>query len=110
LHKHRPATDVRGVRLLYDNAPSHKEPIVHLKKQTVVEHPYPPYLPAIAICEFFLSHRLKKHLVWRKYQTQKISVRLFSSVWTVYFENIGKTHLKIGLRISHGGEYFEGLR
>ena len=63
---------------------------------------------------------------WKKnIKRAKISVWLFFSVWTIYLEKIMKTHLKIGLKdwnfvyhmverlklcVSHGGEYFEGLR
>ena len=67
----RPATGLRGVRLLRDNASSHKTAIVHeyLKQEKVVELPYPPYSPDLAPCD----SRLKKHLSGRKYQTRKKS-------------------------------------
>ena len=38
---HRPATGLRGVRLLHDNASSHKA--AHLKQEKVVQPPHPPY-------------------------------------------------------------------
>ena len=65
----RPATGLRGVRLLHDNASSHKAAIVreYLKQEKVVELPHPPYSPDLAPCD----SRLKKHLAGRKYQTRK---------------------------------------
>ena len=48
LHKYflsrRPATGLRGVRLLHDNASSHKAAILreYLKQEKVVELPHPP--------------------------------------------------------------------
>ena len=65
----RPATGLRGVRLLHDNASSHKAAIVceYLKQEKVVELPLPPYSPDLATCD----SRLKKHLAGRKYQTHK---------------------------------------
>ena len=64
----RPATGLRGVRLLHDNASSHKVAIVreYLKQEKVVELPHPPYLPDLAPCDFFLFPRLKKQLAGRK--------------------------------------------
>ena len=46
----RPATGLRGVRLLHFNASSHKEAIVceYVKQEKVVEFPHPPYSPDLA--------------------------------------------------------------
>ena len=65
----RPAAGLRGVRLLHDNALSHKAAIVreYLKQEKVVKLPHPPYSPDLAPCDFFLFPRLKKHLPGRKY-------------------------------------------
>ena len=111
----RPATGLRGVRLLHDNASSHKAAIVceYLKQEKVVELPHPPYSPDLAPCDFFLFPRLKKHLAGRKYQTRK---NLCSAIFQCRnsiprkdyaFENWIK---RLKLCVSHGGEYFEGLR
>ena len=69
----RPATCLHGVRLLHDNASSHKAVIVreYLKQEKVVKLPHPPYSLDLALCDFFLFRRLKKHLAGRKYQTRK---------------------------------------
>ena len=49
----RPATGLRGVRLLHDNASSDKAAIVceYLKQEKVVELPHPPYSPDLAPCD-----------------------------------------------------------
>ena len=65
----RPATGLHGVRLLHDNASSHKAAIVreYLKQEKVAELPHLPYSPDLAPCD----SRLKKHLAGRQYQTRK---------------------------------------
>ena len=102
----------RGVRLLHDNALSHKVAIVreYLKEEKVVELPHPPYSPDLAPCDFFLFPRLK-----RKYQTRKnLSSAIFqclNSIPRKDYENAFENWIKrLKLCVSHGGEYFEGLR
>ena len=109
----RPATGFRGVRLLQDNASSHKAAIVreYLKQEKVVELPHPPYFPDLGPCD----SRLKKHLAGRKYQTRKnLGSAIFqclSSIPRKDYENAFKTwNKRLELCLSHGGEYFEGLR
>lgn len=53
----RPATGLANVRLLHDNASSHKAFIVqdYLKQEKVVELPHPPYSPDLVPCDFFCS-------------------------------------------------------
>ena len=65
----RQATGLFRVRLLHDNASSHKAAIVceYLKQEKFVELPHPPYSPDLAPCD----SRLKKHLAGRKCQTRK---------------------------------------
>ena len=74
----RPATGLRGVRLLHDNASSYKAAIVreYLKQEKVVELPHPPYLPDLAPCD----SRLKRISLEENIKRAKISVRLFFSV------------------------------
>ena len=64
----QPATGLHGVRLLHDNASSHKAATVrkYLKQEKVVELPRPPYSPDLAPCDFFLFLRLKKTPRWKK--------------------------------------------
>ena len=114
----RPATGLRGVRLLHDNASSHKAAIVreYLKQEKVVELPHPPYSPDLAPCDFFLFPRLKKKtLAGRKYQTRKnLGSAIFqclNSIPRKDYENAFENWIKrLKLCASHGGEYFEGLR
>ena len=109
----RPATGLRGVRLLHDNASSHKAAIVrvYLKQEKVVELSHPSYSPDIAPCD----SRLKKHRAGRKYQTHKnlgsAILQCLNSIPRKVYENAFKNWIKrLKLRLSHGGEYFEALR
>ena len=54
----RPANGLRGVRLLRDNASSHKAAIVgkYLKQEKVVELSHPPYSPDLAPCDSRLKN------------------------------------------------------
>jgi histone-lysine N-methyltransferase SETMAR len=79
----RPATGLRGVKLLHDNASSHKAVIVRefLKQEKVVEFPHPPCLPNVAPCDFFLFPRLKTNtLLEENIKCEKFLFRPFSSV------------------------------
>ena len=109
----RPATGLRDVRLLHDNVSSHKAAIVreYLKQEMVVELPHPPYSPDLAPCD----SRLKKHLAERKYQTRKnLGSGIFQCLNRIPqkdYANAFKNWIKrLKLCLSHGGEYFEGLR
>ena len=73
-------------------------------------------------CDFFLFLRLKKHLAGRKYQTRKnlgsailyLGLAIFqclNSIPRKDYENAFENWIKrLKLCVSHGGEYFEGLR
>ena len=95
----RPATGLRGVRLLHDNASSHKAAIVreYLKQEKVVELPHPPYSPDLAPC----ASGLKKHLAGRKYQTrQNLGLAVFqclNSIPRKDYENAFKNWIKMKL-------------
>ena len=113
----RPATGLNGVRLLHDNASSHKAAIVreYLKQEKVVKFPHPHYTPDLAPCDFFLFPRLKKHLAGRKYQSHKnLGSTIFpclNSLPQKDYENAFKNWIKrLKLCVSHGGEYFEELK
>ena len=75
--KRRPATGLKHVRLLHDNAPAHTSAVVtaFLKKEKVTvlphTHPHPPYSPDLAPCDFFLFPKLKAFLAGRKYHSQQ---------------------------------------
>ena len=97
---HQPATGLCGVRLLHDNASSHKAAIVreYLKQEKFVELPHPPYSPDLAPCFFPIPEAQKNTSLEEDIKRAKMSVQLFFSVWTVYLKKIMKTHLKIGLK------------
>ena len=98
----RPATGLCGVRLLHDNASSHKATIVreYLKQEKVVELPHPPYSPDLAPCD----SRLKNTSLEENIKREKIIPRKD-------YENAFKNWIKrLKLCLSHSGEYFEGLR
>ena len=63
----RPATGLRGVRLLHDNASSHKAAIVreYLKQEKVVELPHP----------FFPIPEAQKTPRWKKYSIKRAKSR-----------------------------------
>ena len=54
--KRRPATGLRGLCLIHDNAPAHKCVLVQdfLKEEKVVPHSHPLYSPDLSPCDFFL--------------------------------------------------------
>ena len=112
----RPATGLLGVRLLHNNPSSHKAAIVckYLKQETV-ELPHPPYSPDLAPCDCFLFPSLKKHLAGSKYQTRKnLDSAIFqylNSIPRKDYESAFKNWIKrLKPCVSHGGEYFEGLK
>ena len=74
----RPATGLRDVRFLHDNASSHKAAIVreYRKQEKVGGFPHPPYSPDLAPCD----SRLKNASPEENIKCAKISVRLFFSV------------------------------
>jgi histone-lysine N-methyltransferase SETMAR len=78
----RPATGLRGVRLLHNNASSHKSAIVrdYLKQEKVFELPHPLYSPDLAPFDFYIFPRLKNTLQKENVKSEKISVRLFFRV------------------------------
>lgn len=115
--KRRPATGLAGVRLLHDNASSHKAAIVRefLTQQKVVELPHPPYSPDLAPCDFFLFPRLKKYLTGRKFKKRKeLGSAIFQCLKGIPksdYENAFKSWIRrLKLCIMNKGEYFEGLR
>ena len=111
----RPATGLRGVRFLHDYASSHKAAIEHeyLKQEKAVELPHPTYLPDLAPCDFSYSRGSKNTSLDENIKRAEISVRLFclNSIPRQDYKNAFKIWIKrLKLCVSHGGDYFEGLR
>lgn len=115
--KRRPKTGFKGVHLQHDNAPCHKAKLVtdFLSQEKVKTVPHPPYSPDLAPCDFFLFPRLKKYLTGRRYGSR---AALGSGVYQCLmgipikdYERAFQQWIKrLKLCISHGGEYFEGLK
>jgi len=63
------ATGLSGIKLLHDNASTHKAATVRniYRQENVVEIPHPPYSPVVAPCDYFLFPRL----TGRIYKTRK---------------------------------------
>ena len=78
----RPATGLRGVRLLHDNASSHKAAIVreYLKQEKVVELQHPPYHQILPRVNFSYSRGSKNTSLEENNKCAKILVRLFFGV------------------------------
>ena len=72
MKKRRPATSLRGLCLIHDNAPAHKCVLVQdfLKEEKVVQLSHPPYSPDLSLCDFFLFSLLKKTLSGRHSESQ----------------------------------------
>jgi hypothetical protein len=84
--------------LLHDNASSHKVSIV---REYLNQERLSSFLTLLGrqishFCDFFLFSRLKNTLLEENMKREKMSVRLFSNVWTEYLEKI--TYLKIWLK------------
>ena len=59
--------------LYHDNAPAHASPVLRQflasTKTTVISHP--PYLPGLALCDFFLFPKMKLKLKGRRFDSIK---------------------------------------
>lgn len=115
--KRRPATGMKGLRLIHDNAPSHKSHVVteFLSKEKVTVLPYPPYSPDMAPCDFFLFPRLKKHISGRRYTSRKaLGSAIFQCLRGIpkedYIGAFRKWIKRLKLCISARADYFEGMK
>ena len=114
--KCRPATGLRVLCLIHDNAPAHKCILVQdfLKEEKVVQLSHPPYLPDLSPCDF-LFPLLKKTLSGHRYESrsalgsaiyqclQGIPKKAYFSAFTEWISILEKC-------VSIKGEYFEGLK
>ena len=115
--KLRPATGLRGLCLIHDNAPAYKCILVQdfLKEEKVVQLSHPSYLPDLSPCDFFLFPLLKKTLSGHRYESrsalgnaiyqclQGIPKKAYFSVFTEWISRLEKC-------VSVKGEYFKGLK
>ena len=92
----RPATGLHGVRLLHNNASSHKAAIV--REYLMSSFRTLLIRQILPLVTFSYSRGSKNTSLEENIKRAKILVRLFFSVRTVYLETIMKMHLKIGLK------------
>ena len=94
--KRRPATSLRGLSLIHDNAPAHKCDLFQdfLKEEKVVKLSHPPYLPDLRPCDFFLFPLLKKTHSGHHYESQSG----LGSVFRVYLKRPTSLPLQNGFR------------
>ena len=115
--KRRPATGIRGLCLIHDNAAAHKCSLVQdfLEREKVVQLPHPPYSPDLSPCDFFLFPLLKKTLSGRRYDSRSaLGSAIFQCLQGVprkaYFSAFTDWISRLEKCISVNGEYFEGLK
>ena len=70
--KRRPATGLRGLCLIHDNALAHKCVLVQdfLKEEKVLQLSHPSYSPDLSPCDFFMFPLLEKTLSGRRYESR----------------------------------------
>lgn len=114
--KRRPATGLKYIHLLHDNASSHTAEIVKtfLKEKQVSVIDHPAYSPDLAPCDFFLFPKLKSHLSGRKYRSRKglggaISKVLDSIPVSEYRRCFESWIKRLNKCVKCKGDYFEGL-
>ncbi len=115
--KQRPATGIKGLCLIHDNAAAHKCALVQnfLETEKVVELPHPPYSPDLSPCDFFLFPMLKKTLSGRRYEGRSaLGSAIFQCLQGIprnaYFSAFTDWISRLEKCISVKGEYFEGLK
>lgn len=107
---------IRGLLLHHDNASSHtaRKTLDFLKANGVKVIEHPPYSPDLAMCDFWLFFRLKKHLRGRRF----LSEDEIEDAINEYFDSISENEWrsafeewKVRLQkcIDAGGDYFEHL-
>ena len=116
--KRRPASGLRGLCFIHDNAPFHKYVLVQdfLKEEKVVHLSHPPYSPDLSPCDFFLFPLLlKKTLSGRRYESR---IALVSALYKclqgitkeAYFSTFTEWISRLEKYVSVKGDYFEGLK
>ena len=109
----RSAAGLHGVRLLHDNASSHKAAMVceYLKQEKVVELPHPPYSPDLALVTRGSKNTSLEENIIRAKNLDSAIFRCLNSIPQKDYENAFKNWIKRWkLCLSHGDKYFEGLR
>ncbi|KAI6646924.1 Transposase [Oopsacas minuta] len=112
----RPATGLRGIKILHDNARPHKSKEVKEKIASIglEELEHPPYSPDLAPCDFWLFDGLKKHLAGTVFgERMQIGRAIQRYLRDIPQEEYKKTFFKwierLKLVVEHKGDYFEHL-
>ncbi|KAI6647395.1 Transposase [Oopsacas minuta] len=112
----RPATGLRGIKILHDNARPHKSKEVKEKIASIglEELKHPPYSSDLAPCDFWLSDGLKKHLAGTVFgERMQIGRAIQRYLRDIRQEEYKKTFFKwierLKLVVEHKGDYFEHL-
>ena len=88
----RPRTGPRGIKLLHDNASSHKTKQVaaYIKDIEMQTLNHPPYSPVLSPCDFWLFSKLKSHLSGKEF-TSRMEI---GSAIHKYLKSIPQTEYK----------------
>ena len=115
--KRRPATGLRGLCLIYDNATAQKCVLVQdfLKEKKVVQLSHTPYSPDLSPCDFFLFLLLKKTLSGRRYESRSaLGSAIYQCLQGIpkkaYFSAFTECISRFEKCVSVKREYFEGLK
>ena len=100
----RPATGIHSVRLLHDNALSHKTAIV----SQYLSFPHPPYSPDLAPCDSRLQNISLEENIKREQNLGLAIFQCLNNIPRKDYENAFKNWIeRLKLCQSHDGEYFE---
>ena len=115
--KRRPRTDVRGVKLLHNNAPAHISAIVqeYLKESGLDVLDHPPYSPDLSPCDFWLFPRLKEMLPGHRFESRcGIGSVVYQCLQRILKEDYRAAFRKwvdrCKMCVKADRAYFEGLR
>ena len=110
--RYHPKSGIKNIRLLHDNAPSHKAGIVteFLQQEKVTVLPHSPSSRDLAPCNYFLFPRLQKLLAERKFSCPSfVGSAVFQCLKGIPkkdYENVLRMWIKrLKLCIKYGGEY-----
>jgi histone-lysine N-methyltransferase SETMAR len=116
IEKERPKTGVKRVKLLHDNASSHKAGQVtqYLQQQKFQVLDHPPYSPDLAPCDFWLFPKLKTelagHVFNRPQDLSKAVNSVLKSIPLSEYRNVFDTWIwRLQRCIEVNGDYFEGM-
>ena len=113
--KRRSRTGVRGIKLLYDNAPAHKSASVqeYLKESGLIVLDHPPYSPDLSPCDFWLFPRLKEMLAGHNFECRGIGSAVYQCLRHIPKEDYQAAFRKwvdrCKMCVEADGAYFEGL-